>query len=273
MIRSDDGGGLRRRVGLGAALVVGGLAALAAYAFFVEPYWIEVTRHAVEAEVTRPLRVAHLSDLHTHGFGARERRLVALLARERPDLVVVTGDVVDDGQLERARPIFAAIRAVPPPLGVWVVRGNWEPWSGVRDEAAFYASLGVRFLDNQGVALRADVWLFGLDDALAGDPDAEIALAGAPAAAFKLGLFHEPDTFESIAGLFHLGLAGHTHGGQIRLPLLGALWLPPKGKRFVAGWYLRNGSQLYVSRGIGTTILPARLLCRPEIAILDLRPR
>jgi uncharacterized protein len=84
---------------------------------------------------------------------------------------------------------------------------------------------------------------------------------------------HAPDYFDEIAGRFDLALAGHTHGGQIVLPLLGPLWLPDGGKRYLKGWFTRNGSQLFVSRGIGTSITPARLFARPELAIIQVRPR
>ena len=76
-----------------------------------------------------------------------------------------------------------------------------------------------------------------------------------------------------IAGRFDLALAGHTHGGQLVVPGLAPFWLPPGGKRYVRGWYSRNGSQLFVSRGIGTSIIPARLFARPELAIIEVHPR
>jgi predicted MPP superfamily phosphohydrolase len=246
-----------------------GVAATALYAVFVEPYWIEVTRHVRAGGVQTPLRIAHLSDLHTKGFGARERQVIELVQAAAPDLVVITGDTVDEGSLEPGRELLRQLRA---PLGVWVVRGHRERDRPVIDERRFFESLGVRFLDNQGVALRDDVWLVGLDDPATGRPDLPAALVGAPTASFKLALFHAPDHFPDVAGLFHLGLAGHTHGGQVRLPVIGPLWLPPGGRRFLHGWYTQNRSELYVSRGIGTSRYPARLFCRPELAIIEIRP-
>jgi predicted MPP superfamily phosphohydrolase len=253
-----------------------GLAALLApavvvlYAFFVEPYSLELTRHGLAADVASPLKIAHLSDLHSRGFGTRERQVVALVGQAAPDLIVVTGDLVDAGSLEPTRELFQQLRA---PLGIWVVRGNAE--RGRRsdgEDGAFFKSVNVRLLDNQGVAIRDDVWLVGLDDPLTGHPDLDVGLKGAPASSFKVALFHSPDHFSEVAGLFNLGLAGHTHGGQVRLPLVSGLWLEQPNSPYIAGWYTKNRSQLYVSRGIGTTVVPARFMARPEIALIEINP-
>jgi uncharacterized protein len=254
---------------LGTAALLGPAVVLL-YAFFIEPYSIELTSHALAGDVTQPLRIAHLTDLHSRGFGTREREVVTMVAKAAPDLIVVTGDIVDSGSLEPSREMFLRLRA---PLGVWVVRGNAEHARPAADEAAFYRSVGAHLLDNKGVAVRDDVWLVGLDDPLTGTPDLNLALAGAPAAAFKVALFHSPTHFAQVAGLFHLGLAGHTHGGQVRLPGIGALWVPASEQPYVQGWYTKNRSQLYVSRGIGTTIVPARFLSRPEVPVIEIRPQ
>lgn len=246
-----------------------GLAATALYAVFIEPYWIELTRHSRAGPVLHTLRIAHLSDLHIKGYGSRERKVVQMVAGAAPDMVVITGDVVDDGPLEPSGELLRQLRA---PLGVWVVRGDRESSRPQVDERKFFESVGVRLLNNQGVAVRDDLWLIGLDDPVNGRPDLQAALAGAPTAAFKIALFHAPDHFPEVAGLFHLGLAGHTHGGQVRLPVIGPLWVPPGGQNFLQGWYTQNRSDLYVSRGIGTARYPARLFCRPEVAIIEIRP-
>jgi len=252
-----------------------GLAALLApavlvlYAFFVEPYSLELTRHGLAADVAQPIKIAHLSDLHSRGFGTRERQVLALLDQATPDLIVVTGDIVDTGSLEPTRELFARMRA---PLGIWVVRGNAERARPDGNDGAFWKSVHARLLDNEGVPVRDDIWLVGLDDPLTGHPDLNLALKGAPAASFKVALFHSPDHFTDVAGLFNLGLAGHTHGGQVRLPGVSSLWLVQPNSPYIAGWYTKNHSQLYVSRGIGTTVVPARFLSRPEIALIEIRP-
>jgi predicted MPP superfamily phosphohydrolase len=270
MLRTPTKPARRRRWGRLALLLAGlGAGTAVAYAFAVEPRWIEVTRHTLNGSVTRPLRIAHLTDLHTHGFGPLERDLVMLVRQQNPDIIVVTGDTVDQGSLVPARDLFANLSA---PLGVWIVRGNWERWTLQENERTFFATLGAHFLDNEGAAARDDVWVAGLDDPASGRPDLGKALAGAPAAAFKLVLMHAPDYFKDIAGRFDLALAGHTHGGQISAPGYGPLWLPPGGRRYVRGWFTLNRSSLFVSRGLGTSVSRARFLARPELAIIDIRP-
>lgn len=252
-----------------AVLVVLVIAAATAYAFFVEPERIEVTRHTLSVGVNKPMKIAHITDLHMRAFGTRERLLVNLVTTEKPDLIVITGDTISEGSLELAAPLLRQLAA---PLGIWAVRGDWEHLNHVNDEKAFYESVGAHFLDNQGLLVRDDLWLAGLDDPFSGHADMTKALAGAPAAAYKVVLFHAPDYFSEVAGLFDLGLAGHTHGGQVRLPAYGPLWLPEQGRRYVQGWFSENRSHLYVSRGIGTTNHAARFLCPPELAIIELRP-
>jgi predicted MPP superfamily phosphohydrolase len=112
------------------------------------------------------------------------------------------------------------------------------------------------------------VWLVGFDDSFAGAPNVERALGGIPSDAYRLALYHSPAFFDRIAGECDLALAGHSHGGQIRLPVFGPVWLPPETGDYLEGWFEKRGSRMYVSRGIGTSILAARFLCRPEIAFI-----
>jgi predicted MPP superfamily phosphohydrolase len=243
--------------------------------FLIEPYWIEVTHHTIHAGMPAfgiaPLKIAHLTDLHTHGVGVLERRLLAKLAAEKPDVIVITGDTLSGftGTYEEVHELLKDLHA---PLGVWIVRGNRENGRPVPDERAFYSSAGVHFLLNEAQPIRDGVWITGLDDPYSGKPDLDAALRGVPAGAYTIALFHAPAYFDAIAGRVPLALAGHTHGGQVIFPLIHPVWLPKGSGRFLAGWYEEEGSRLYVSRGIGTTFLPVRFLCRSELAIITIEP-
>jgi predicted MPP superfamily phosphohydrolase len=244
--------------------------ALAVDAFWIEPYALEVTHGYVHAPLATPLKIAHLSDLHTHGLGRRERKMLAALEAEKPDLIVITGDTISgSGTYEMCREVLAQLHA---PLGVWLVRGNWENWRPLKRERAFYDSAGVHFLLNAGRPVRADVWLVGLDDPWTGAARPGAALAAAPPGSYVIALFHSPFYFDYLAGRCNLALAGHTHGGQVWLPGLVGLWLPGGCGRYLAGWYEDSGSRMYVSRGLGTSNLPVRFLCRPELAIITVGP-
>jgi predicted MPP superfamily phosphohydrolase len=125
---------------------------------------------------------------------------------------------------------------------------------------------------NEAREVRPGLWLAGLDDDLSGAPDVAAAEREVPVGGFVLGLFHSPASFGRVAGRWPLALAGHTHGGQVRVPLLPPLWLPGGSGDYVAGWYEEAGSRLFVSRGVGTSIAPLRFFCRPEVALVTLRP-
>jgi uncharacterized protein len=235
----------------------------------IEPYLLTVAHHRLTVpELRAPLRIAHVSDLHVQSFGLREKALLAALEVEKPDLIAITGDTVDGGDLEVARPLLKAMHA---PLGVLAVAGNWEHWRPVHgDQAAFYASVGARFLRNESVRLRPDLIVIGLDDALSGDPDARAFRSLGEG--LHLALFHAPIGIDMAKAHAHVALAGHTHGGQVRVPFFGPLWRPPGSAEFDRGWYSRDGVRMHVSSGLGTSIFRVRFACRPELAILDLSP-
>ncbi len=231
---------------------------------------IEVTRHVVVAPVERRVRVALVADLHVVRPGARERRLLEILELERPDAIVLNGDFgAPGGPPDASGPVLAAMRA---PLGLWATLGNWDYGHPVPDWAEFLGAHGVRLLRNESAALADRVWLAGLDSALVGWPDLDVALSGVPSGAFVVLLMHCPVLLEDVAGRVPLALAGHTHGGQVRLPGVPPLYMPRGCWPYVSGWYEHGGTRMYVSRGIGSPSLPVRVACPPELAIFELAP-
>jgi predicted MPP superfamily phosphohydrolase len=133
----------------------------------------------------------------------------------------------------------------------------------------------VRVLVNDAIELPSPwhgLWIVGADDTLYGDPQPELALAGVPSDALSIMLAHSPDICEhSILGRCALTLCGHTHGGQVNLPILGSLFMRSGwGKRFPADLHRHNGTHLWVSRGVGTVHLPLRLGASPDVGVFDL---
>jgi predicted MPP superfamily phosphohydrolase len=240
--------------------------ALTIDALWAEPYWIEVTHHKVTARISPRIKIAHLSDIHTSGFGRRERRLLEVMDAEQPDVIVITGDLINlTSDYPALRELLTRLHA---PLGIWVVRGNHEVWWPVENEKEFYESAGVKLLVNSSGEVRDGVWFVGFDDLYAGEPDLKKALDGVPESAYKIAMFHSPIYFETEAGYSDLALAGHSHGGQVQVPFIGPIYTPPFCGKFMEGWYELRGTRMYVSRGIGTSILDIRFWCRPEIAII-----
>lgn len=231
---------------------------------------IEVTRHRIAAPVREPVRIAHVTDLHVLRHGEREERVNAILEQERPDAILLGGDnTVLGGDPAACATVLGRMHA---PLGVWGTLGNWDYWHGVPDWESFLAGLGIELLRNRGVDLVPGVRLIGLDSAVAGEPDFERAVAGTSAAAFTLALIHCPVLFDEIAGRVTLAVAGHTHGGQIRVPGLPPLMMPAGCRPYADGWYDSRGSRMYVNRGIGSPGYPMRIACPAEIAIFTLEP-
>ena len=240
----------------------------------IEPYRIETTYYQIQGTVTAPIKIAQLSDLHTHGIGPRERKTIAILAAEKPDLIVITGDSLGGygGTYQDCQQVYRKLHA---PLGVWFVRGNWENnhfYRPARRERQFYEDSGVHLLVNANAELRPDVWLIGLNDPSSGVVRLDAALAGVPSSAYKIAIFHAPGYFDHIAGRVNLVLSGHTHGGQVRIPFLHPFWLPEDCGPYLEGWYEKNGSKMYVNRGLGWSALPIRFLCPPEISIVTVIP-
>jgi predicted MPP superfamily phosphohydrolase len=229
---------------------------------------IEVTRHRVFAPVDTPTTVAVLADLHVARAGALERDTLAVLRRERPDLILIAGDVTSIAGNDRVyRQVLEPIRA---PRGVWMVRGNWDYWAPMENAEAVCAAAGIRVLDNEAAEIEPGVWLTGIDDHVAGHPDPSAALARVPRNAWVMALFHCPITFDSIAGRCALAFAGHTHGRHFRFFGLRPRGASAGGGRYEAGWYDRDGSRLYVSRGLAKPGGAIRLFGQPEIALFTL---
>jgi predicted MPP superfamily phosphohydrolase len=247
------------------------------YAAHVEPARPRLER--VELRLPRlpaqldGLRVGHLSDLHL-GFREAEENLawaLEQLRREAPELVALTGDYVS---FQHAIPDIAALlRGLSAPLGVYAVPGNHDYWEGVDDVRNALALCGIPLLVNEHRRLSwrgAELWLVGLDDVWDGSVNAPRALRGVPRDACKLLLAHSPDYADEAARHgFDAQLSGHTHGGHIRLPLLGPLGLPRFGRRYVLGRLQAGGMALYVSRGLAGP--PLRFLCPPEATLITLR--
>lgn len=307
-------------------VLAGFAAAIAAYGFLVERTRIEVSRFTVR--VDRPglprsgVTILHLSDFHFREDGhvqvQKIRRLLALLARERYDIVALTGDLIHDTEgMEMA---LGLIRQLRPRIGLFSVPGNhdyceysvwgvfdqtWEASStevlatagklldfirkvlrnelvrmpvAFNDMPAMEAALrgaGVEPLVNRARSipgLNGALWIAGVDDVNEGEPSLAEALADVPEASALILLAHNPDAFlDPAIERADLVLSGHTHGGQIRLPVVGAAHTQGTHltRQQPAGWFHRGRTHMFVSRGLGESI-PLRLGVRPQVALITL---
>jgi predicted MPP superfamily phosphohydrolase len=263
---------------------------VALLAFLIRGFWLEPRSLAV-AEVQpdvpwpypHPLRVAVLSDLHVGApyYGIdRLEEIVARTNAARPDLICLLGDFVTlgvvGGHFVPPDSIAAVLARLRAPLGVVAVLGNHDRLiGGKRVDAALREAGLVVLEDTAAVRRTADgpVWIAGVSDFWTGRHDvtgtlAEVTDSTAPV----LLITHNPDLFPDVPARVLLTLAGHTHGGQVRFPLLGAPIVPSSyGQRFAAGHIVEGGRHLFVSTGIGTSDLPIRFRVPPTIFMLTLR--
>lgn len=262
-----------------------------AYAYLVEPYMIRLTK----IEIDYPdlpasldgLTICHLSDMHAYRIGKLEAMLGKLLAGLDVDLCAITGDTVSTGAgLAGLHMIFYGIK---PRLGIFAVPGNGDYKLGIPIEqiADEFKKVGIRLLFNESVAIPVDgeaLHIIGVDDPHSGRDDLELAESGVTGDGFRLLLAHSPDILVSVReDSADLILSGHTHGGQVRLPFIGAVWLHCKhhlgidmghfGPQRLSGILKRElpHTHLYVSRGLGGSGIRARFMCPPEVAVITLR--
>lgn len=268
----------------GAAL---GAAVAAAYATLVEPRWLETTHTRVHVRdlpaALEGLRVALLTDFHAGGAGSlrRVRAAVRRAMAARPDLVALSGDFAADDAPGFGR-VLDALAGLAAPLGVYAVPGNHDHVVGIdRWRAQLDARPGITGLLNRAVTLvvrGARVCIAGVDDFYEGEPRLDF-LPPPGARDLTILLAHGPDQAERLRrgdDAVDLVLSGHTHGGQVRLPFLGALLRSARNPHlYDEGLRRRPWTQVYVSRGVGTVHLPIRFGARPEVSILELtaRPR
>ena len=269
-----------RRALLFLALAV---AALTFWAFVIEPRRLVVRERELPllGWTGEPLRLAVLSDLHVGSPWNGRRRLAAVVDTvnaQRPDAIVLLGDYVIQGVLggrfEEPEDLARELSRLSAPLGVYAVLGNHDWWlDGERVRRALTGAR-VRVLENEAVSIEhaaGRFWIAGLADLWTRKVDLAGTLRPVPPGDPVVLLMHHPDLFPAIPESVTLTLAGHTHGGQVRLPFVGAPVVPSRfGQRYAAGLVVEEGRAMYVSSGVGMSILPVRFGVPPEIVLLTL---
>jgi predicted MPP superfamily phosphohydrolase len=285
-------------------LVYGGLACCIVDAFLVEPHWIKTDQ--LSFGITPSLRVIHISDIHYKGQRSQLMRIVAAVNRMKPDVVCFTGDIVEDTRyLDEA---LDALCQITVPL--YGVPGNHEYWSGVsfdRIGNAFRKTGGDWLVDHSTVAAQGRLLIAGRSGTVINTRRAasEFAMPGhkmewspvlattppdavtydTPGAllmgdgvskvaapdAKRILLTHYPLDIENVKGSrYDVILSGHSHGGQVRLPFIGALIVPFGVNGYQKGAYSTPAGPLHVSAGLGTFFLPVRFFCWPEITLIEI---
>ncbi|HJS51554.1 MAG TPA: metallophosphoesterase [Pyrinomonadaceae bacterium] len=220
------------------------------------------------------LTIIHLSDTHHSPFTSLEHieRAVRVANRLNPDMFVLTGDYVSH-ERKYIAPVAEVLGQLRAEFGTFACLGNHDHWTDAGLVTDLFRGEGITMLVNEGVRLEvrgASFWIAGVDDHMVGRTDLRAALNGSFPDEMKLLLAHNPIIFRrAVRRGIDLTLSGHTHGGQVKMrdpekPVL-------RKRKLKAGLYRRYDSQIYITRGIGTVVLPVRYQCPPEISLLELR--
>lgn len=264
-----------------------GLVAACLYvdARYIEPKLLKietVTLTTDKLHLTQPLKIVQFSDVHLGEYYTLLdcQKVIDAVNDLKPDLVIFTGDLIDDNKtFQDEEGTINFLQQLESRYGKYAVYGNHDHGgNGTRRYARIMKKSGFRLLKDEQTTIKLEngdqLTLIGLDDVILSRPNMAKAFKNVPEAHYKLFLSHAPDVADQAADYgVDLQLSGHTHGGQIRLPLIGAPFTPPYGRQYVKGLYTvgTHGMKLYVNSGIGTSQLPYRLMNKPEVTMILLK--
>jgi uncharacterized protein len=257
------------------AFIIGGIGALS-YLYFdihsiaVKHYTIPIPKLPKEFD---GFTILHLTDLHSKEYGNGQKQLLNLINRQSYDIVVITGDLVDKGDpdSEPAMKLVRSLRSQP----VFFVPGNHEWWTGYQIKSQLEAQ-GVKILENEAckfVKGSSHIWILGVDDPYLGRDKLDVAVSEIEDSKPKVLLAHAPNIFPSaVKSNVELVLVGHTHGGQVRIPLVGAIVVPGQElfPKFDYGQFTSGFTNMIINGGLGESVLPIRFFNRPEIVLVKL---
>lgn len=243
----------------------------------IEPKRLVVRHHSFMGAVKQPVRVVHFTDTHfREPLHQKElANLILTINEQQADILVFTGDLMDhyDKSLNLRNQLPPYLRQIRAKMGKYAVYGNHDIGGGaLRVYRMILEQGGFQLLCNETISFSSlDLTLFGIDDPRAGYEDYELTQQSMTS--YQILLSHEPDLIDTLdISNIDLVLSGHTHGGQIFLPLLSRRFLPTGGKQYRKGLYKIKNTMLSVSSGIGCTWLPLRFRNIPEIIVYDIEP-
>ncbi|MEH7354618.1 metallophosphoesterase [Neobacillus drentensis] len=258
------------------------------YAHRIEPSLLDIQeqqiKHLLIPKSFDGIKMVQFSDTHL-GFQynlSQFKKLAAKINDLKPDIILFTGDLMDEPnkytEMNNLLPILEKLHA---PLGKYCIFGNHDHGGyGSEIYRNIMETTNFTVLLNESIPIKlkdgSSIYLLGIDDAMLGSPDLPLALKKVPDNRFTILLSHAPDLADSAMQYpIHWQISGHSHGGQVKIPFIGALVKPPFAQKYPEGLYSigeENPLTLYVNRGIGTTRLPFRFLAKPELTIFTLKP-
>ncbi len=247
---------------------------LSYYCLFIEPENIKITNYTIQDDKLSGLKVVFASDFHIRPQQEKQlEKVVNLINSQDADIVLSAGDFVNGHTKKSTMPISDIAKGlgkVKTKHGFFATLGNHDGWYGSEIVAKELRSNGIKVLENENEIVKIngkEIYIAGVEDMMTGEPNVYLAIEKAESPIILLT--HTPDLFPKIPEEISLTLAGHTHGGQIRLPLIGPLFTASKyHDRYAKGLIEEDGRKMIVTTGVGTSILPIRFNCPPEIVVI-----
>ena len=248
---------------------------LAGYSYFIEPNKLEVTNYTIQDKELSGVKIVFASDFHIKPYGQKRlEKIVEIINKQNPDVVVSAGDFVC-GHTEHStmhpQKIAEGLAKVKSKYGFYTTLGNHDGWYDRWYIKELLEKQNIKVLNNKNEKLQIngkEIFIAGVEDMMTAFPNVEDALKGTKSPTILLT--HTPDVFPDIPRNVNLTLAGHTHGGQVRLPIIGPIFTASNyGNKYAIGFIEENGKKLITTRGIGVSILPFRFNCPPEIVVIE----
>lgn len=239
--------------------------------FFVEPYILTTNYGQIKDKSLAGIRVVFVSDLHYKPYEKfRLKRDVKKIQAQNPDIVLFGGDFVNGHKRNSSlnpEIIAQELGTIKSKYGSFAVLGNHDVWHDAFGIKKVLEENNITVLKNSNKKVE-DFYIAGVEDLQTQNPDIDKTLKNIDAPVILLS--HTPDIFENVPDTVNLVLAGHVHGGQVKLPFKGAIFVPSKyGTKYAEGFFNDMGRKMLVTRGVGTSILPIRFLCPPEIVVIE----
>ncbi len=247
------------------------------YSIFIEPNMLKIQKYNISDDMLKGIKLVFVSDFHIKTYQEKRlKKVIDAINEQNADIVLSSGDYVAGHKLKSTLPvekIAEYISQIKSKQGYYTTLGNHDNWIGEGSITAALEKYGIKILKNENIPVKIGektIYIAGIEDLQTGNPSVFNALKDINNPVILLS--HNPDMFTEVPSNVNLTLAGHTHGGQIRLPFIGALIVPSMyGNRYAAGYIEEEGRRMIVSRGIGTSILPVRFNCKPEIVVIEFK--
>ena len=273
---------IKGMLGVGFTIILLGIG-IFIYARFIEPQLLTVKEQEMithKLTLNTPLKIVQFSDVHLgEDYTLADfKQVIDKMNALEPDLIIFTGDLIDDNKsFNEEKGATALLKELQATYGKFAVYGNHDHGgNGTKRYARIMANSDFVLLKDSSETITLEngqeLKLIGIDDIVLGHPNFDTTFKGIESSVFNLFISHAPDVVDKVKKqTIDLQLSGHSHGGQVRLPFIGAPFTPPYGQKYVKGLYSieeSNGMQLYVNSGIGTSQLPYRFMNVPEITLL-----